>query len=209
MEKGLHVENSAEFEVVTWERAYDMLLRQAEKIRQSNFKPEVIVGIAKGGWVPARVLSDLLEISVLATVQVEFYMGIAKSRSEPVLKQKVAAVVTGKKALLVDDIADTGRSLQLARAHVLQQGATEVRIATLYKKPESAVKPDYYEAETSLWVIFPWETKETIRKIVEKHREKTAVEVEIVKLVKAGLPKQLIERFLKETQAERESAKVY
>lgn len=193
------MEDSAEFEAVTWEKAYDMLLRQAEKIRQSNFKPEVIVGIAKGGWVPARVLSDLLEVSVLATVQVEFYMGIAKSRAEPVLKQKAAAAVKGKKVLLVDDIADTGKSLQLARAHVLQRGAAEVRVATLYKKPGSAVKPDYYEAETSLWVVFPWETKETIRKIVEMQREKTAVDVEIVKLVKAGLPKQLIERFLKET----------
>ncbi|MCW4007286.1 MAG: phosphoribosyltransferase [Candidatus Bathyarchaeota archaeon] len=197
------MENSAEFEVVTWERAYDMLLRQAEKIRQSNFKPEVIVGIAKGGWIPARVLSDLLEISVLATVQVEFYVGIAKSRAEPVLKQKVAAMLTGKKVLLVDDVADTGKSLQFARAHVLQRGAAEVRIATLYKKPESAVKPDYYEAETSRWVVFPWEVKETIRKIVEKHREKGVINAEIAKLVKADLPKKIAERFLKEILEER------
>lgn len=197
------MEGSVEFEVVTWEKVYDMLLRQAEKIRQSSFKPDVIVGIAKGGWVPARVLSDLLEISALATLQVEFYVGIAKSRAKPVLKQKVAAPLTRKKVLLVDDIADTGKSLEFARAHVLQRGVAEIRIAALYKKPESAVKPDYYEAETRCWVVFPWEVKETIRKIVERHREKGVINAEMAKLVKTGLPKKLAERFLKEIIEER------
>jgi hypothetical protein len=52
-------------------------------------------------------------------------------------------------------------------------------------------------------VVFPWETKETIRKIVEKHGDKSAVSVEVAKLVKAGLPKQLAERLLKEVFEER------
>ncbi len=198
------MEASAKFEVPPWNKIYDMLLSQAEKIRQSGFKPDVIVGIARGGWVPARVLSDLREIPNLATVRVEFYLGVAETRNEPVLTQGVSAVVTGKKVLIVDDVADTGKSLQLAREHVLQQGAAEVRIATVYRKPWSVIKPDFYEAETSGWVVFPWEIKETIRKIIEKHGDKNAVDVETAKLVKAGLPKQLAERFLKEVFEERD-----
>jgi hypoxanthine phosphoribosyltransferase len=197
------VETEAEFEVATWNQIYAMLLSQAEKIRQSGFKPDVIVGITRGGWIPARVLSDLLEIPDLATIGVEFYLGVAETRKEPVLTQRVSAGVEGKKALLVDDVADTGKSLQLAKEHILQQGATEVRIATVYRKPFSIIKPDYYEKETRRWVVFPWETKETIRKIVEKHRDKTAVNLETAKLVKAGLPKQLVEEFLKEMLEER------
>ena len=192
------------FEVPTWNKIYDMLFSQAEKIRQSGFKPDVIVGITKGGWVPARVLSDLLEIPDLVTVRVEFYLGVAETRNEPVLTQGVSAAVTGKKALIVDDVADTGKSLQLARERVLQQGATEVRIATVYRKPWSLIKPDYYETETSCWIVFPWETKETIRKIVGKHRDKNAIDMETAKLVKAGLSKQLAERFLKEVFEERD-----
>jgi hypoxanthine phosphoribosyltransferase len=198
------VEASAKFEVPTWNKIYDMLLSQAEKIRQSGFKPDVIVGITRGGWIPARVLSDLLGIPDFATVRVEFYLGVAESRNEPVLTQGVSAVVTGKRALIVDDVADTGKSLQLAREHVLQQGATEVRIATVYRKPWSVIKPDYYETETNCWVVFPWEIKETIRKIVEKHGDKNAVDMETAKLVKAGLPKQLAERFLNEVFEERD-----
>jgi len=197
------VETEAEFEVPTWNQIYAMVLSQAEKIFQSGFKPDIVVGITKGGWVPARVLSDLLEIPELAAVRVEFYLGVAETRNEPVLTQRVSAVVEGKKALLVDDVADTGKSLQLAKEHVQRQGATEVRIATLYYKPLSVTKPDYYEKETRRWVVFPWETKEAIRKIVEKYRDKRVISVETAKLVKAGLPKQLAERLLKEVFEER------
>jgi hypoxanthine phosphoribosyltransferase len=198
------VEARAKFEVPTWNKIYDMLLSQAEKIRQSGFKPGVIVGVTRGGWVPARVLSDFLGIPALVTVRVEFYLGVAETKNEPVLTQGISAVVTGKNVLIVDDVADTGKSLQLAREHVLQQGATEVRIATVYRKHWSVIKPDYYETETRCWLVFPWETKETIRKIVEKHGDKNAIDVETAKLVKAGLSKQLAERFLKEVFEERE-----
>jgi len=192
------LKTEAEFEAPTWNQIYAMLLRQAKKIRQSRFKPDIIVGVTRGGWIPARVLSDLLEISSLATVGVEFYLGVAETRKEPVLTQSVSASVTGKKVLLVDDVVDSGKSMQLVREHVLQQGAREVRIAIVYAKPFSVTKPDYYKKGTRSWVVFPWDTKETVRKIVEKRGDKSATAVETAKLVKAGLPKQLVEEFLKE-----------
>ncbi len=194
----------AEFEVPTWNQIYDLLLSQAEKIHQGGFKPDVIVGIARGGWFSARVLSDLLEIPDLATVTVEFYVGVAETKNEPVLTQGISAVVAGKKALIVDDVADTGKSLKLAKDHILQKGATEVRTATVYSKPWSVIKPDYFEKETRRWVVFPWETKEAVRKIVEKHGDKGTINMETAKLVKAGLPKPLAERFLKEVLGERD-----
>ena len=109
MKKGETLKTEAEFEVPTWNQIYSMLLSQAEKIRRSGFKPDVIIGVTRGGWIPARGLSDLLGIPDLATVRVEFYLGVAETRNEPVLTQGVSAVVEGKKALLVDDVADTGK----------------------------------------------------------------------------------------------------
>jgi hypoxanthine phosphoribosyltransferase len=192
------VETKAEFEVPTWNQIYAMLRSQAEKIRRSGFKPDIIVGIARGGWVPARVQSDLLEIPDLAVARVEFYLGVAETRNEPVMTQGVSEVVAGKKVLVVDDVADTGKSLQLVKEHIRQQGAVELRIATVYRKPFSIITPDYYEKETRRWVVFPWEIKETLRKIVEKNQDKNAVKAGAAKLVKAGLPKQLVGEFLKE-----------
>ncbi len=50
-----------EYEVPTWSQIYDMLLNQARKIRGDGYKPDIIVGIARGGLVPSRILADLLE----------------------------------------------------------------------------------------------------------------------------------------------------
>jgi hypoxanthine phosphoribosyltransferase len=192
------------FEVPTWNTIYAMLLSQAKKICQSGFKPDFIVGVTRGGWIPARILSDLLEIPNLATVRVEFYLGVAETLNKPALTQSVSAVVLGKKTLVVDDVADTGRSLQLVKEHLLQQGAAEVQIATLYCKPFSVAKPDYYEKKTRRWVVFPWDMKETARKIFEKHQDKSAINLETEKLVKAGLPRPLVKAFLKEVLEERD-----
>ncbi|MEM3765479.1 MAG: phosphoribosyltransferase [Candidatus Bathyarchaeia archaeon] len=192
-----------EFEVPKWNQIYQMLMQMAEKIRKDNFKPDIIVGVSRGGWPPARVLSDLLENPNLANVKVEFYVGVAETKREPTLTQPVSANVTGKKVLVVDEVADTGRSLQLIREHLQKEGAVEVRIAAVYLKPWSIIKPDYYARETSRWIVFPWEIKETIRKIVKKCGEQgRVVEKEMEKLVKAGLSKRLVNHFLKEIRGE-------
>jgi hypothetical protein len=180
-----------------------MLLNLAEKIRRDKFKPDLIVGVSRGGWPPARVLSDLMDNPNLANVRTEFYSGVAETKGEPVLTQPVSASVSGKKVLIVDEVADTGKSLKLVKEHIIENGAMKVRVATVYYKPWSLVKPDYYERETSRWIVFPWEIKETVRKIVKECKENgKSIEAEAAELVKAGLSAELIERFLKEIEEE-------
>jgi uncharacterized protein len=190
----------SKYDVPTWNQIYDMLLCQAQKIQADDYKPGIIVGIARGGTVPSRLLCDLLETKDLAAIQIEYYDGINKTKKEPALKQCFHGELKGKKVLLVDDISDSGRSLQFAKNYLQQQGAKEIKIATLYAKPKTITKPDYCEEQTSSWVVFPWDAKETVRKIVEQTGE-SGSEKEVTELVKAGLPKQLAERFLKEMQA--------
>jgi hypothetical protein len=188
-----------EFEVPTWNQIYNMLLGLADKIRKNGFEPDVIVGVSRGGWPPARVLSDLMNNPNLASVRAEFYLGVAETKGEPTLTQPVSVDVADKRVLVVDEIADTGKSLKLVKEHILERGAREVKIATVYYKPWSIVKPDYYEKETSCWVVFPWEIKETVRKIVEKCKEKgKSLENETTKLVRAGVPAKLVKKFLRE-----------
>ena len=173
-----------------------MLLHQAQKIQADGYKPDIIIGIARGGIVPSRILSDLLEIRELATIQIEYYNGINQTKENPILKQCLNTQLIDKKTLLVDDISDSGSSLKLAKKHLQGQEAKETRIATLYTKPGTTTKPDYYEILTSKWVVFPWDAKETVRKIIEKQSGKSITDKEIAKLVKAGMPEQLAEKFL-------------
>lgn len=196
-----------EFEVPKWSQIYKMLLQISRKIRRDNFKPDVIVGVSRGGWPPARVLSDFLENPNLANVKVEFYVGVAETKGTPTLTQPVSVKVAGKKVLVVDEVADTGKSLQLIKEHLQKEGAAEVRIAAVYLKPWSIIKPDYYARETSRWIVFPWEIKETIRKIIKKCEEQgKPVEKEMEKLVRAGLSKRLVNHFLKEIREEKRLA---
>ncbi|PVX25165.1 MAG: hypothetical protein CW716_08530 [Candidatus Bathyarchaeum sp.] len=132
-------------------------------------------------------------------------MGVTETKQEPNLTQPVSLPVKDKKVLVVDDVADTGESLKLVTAHLKEQGASEIRIATIYYKPWSITVPHYYEKETCLWVIFPWERKEAVTKVAEKLRsEGKTLENVKEKLISSGLDKEVVERFIKES-AEEES----
>jgi len=193
-----------EFEIPSWHQIYELLLNLASTVRKSGFEPEIIVGVSRGGWPPARVISDLLENPNVASVAAEFYVGVAETKGKPVITQPVSVSVKGKRVLVVDDVADTGESLSLVRSCLEEQGATEVKTATIYYKPWSVMIPDYYEKETRSWIIFPWERKETVRKIVEKYkRQGNSIEEAKEKLVSSGLERKLVERFIQEIFGER------
>jgi len=193
-----------EFEIPSWHQIYELLLNLASTVRKTGFEPEIIVGVSRGGWPPARVMSDLLENPKLANVAAEFYIGVAETNGKPVITQPVSVSVKGKKVLVVDDVADTGESLRLVRSHLEEQGATEVKTATIYYKPWSVIIPDYYEKETRSWIIFPWERKETVRKIVEKcKRQGNSIDTAKEKLVSSGLERKLVERFIQEIFGEK------
>jgi uncharacterized protein len=192
-------QRDVQFEAPTWNQIYKLLLKQADKIRDCGFKPDFIVGVCRGGWVPARLLSDFLDNSNLASLRVECYVSVGKSKSAPELTQCLSADVAGKRVLVVDEVADSGKSLNLAVAHVVERGACEVKTATLYYKSKSIFKPDFYEVETTCWVVFPWEINETAKSIYQTHKSKPArVETELAKLADAGVSRRLLNRFLKE-----------
>jgi len=132
-------------------------------------------------------------------VKAEFYLGVAETKGEPVITQPVSVSVKGKRVLVVDDVADTGKSLALVREHLKEQGAAQVKIATIYYKPWSIVTPDWFEKKTSHWIIFPWERKETVRRVLEKYKKqgKTVEEVKET-LIGYGFNRKLVEKFIQE-----------
>jgi hypoxanthine phosphoribosyltransferase len=199
----LNTGNSLEFEILSWDQIYDLILKLAKAVRTSGFEADLIVGVSRGGWIPARIMSDLLGNRNLANVTAEFYVGVAETKQEPSITQTVSASVDDKKVLVVDDLADTGKSLKLVTAHLKNQGASEVRIATIYYKSWSITVPDYYEKETRRWIVFPWEQNETVKKIVEKFivSGRTVKEAK-EKLISSGLNRKHVELFIKEIAEE-------
>jgi len=188
-----------DFEVPTWNQIYELLLNLADRVRKADFKPDVIVGVSRGGWPPARVISDFLGNPNIANVKAEFYLGVAQTKGEPVITQPVSTSVKGKKVLVVDEVADTGKSLRLVQSHLKEEGATEVKILTVYYKPWSVVVPDWYGKETSRWIVFPWEIKETVRQVLKQYKSQgKSMEEAVKKLVQSGLKRKHVERFVRE-----------
>jgi hypoxanthine phosphoribosyltransferase len=149
----------------SWDDVYDMMIELARQIKGASYSPEVIVGVSRGGWPPARVMSDLLENPNLANMKVEFYKNIGITAKRPKITQPVTSDIVGKRVLVVDDVADSGHSLRVTVKHLTRKGAREIRVCTLYMKPKSIFKPNHYAKKTSKWVIFPWERLEAIHLI--------------------------------------------
>jgi hypoxanthine phosphoribosyltransferase len=152
----------------SWDEIYDLMVSLGRKIKESKFKPDVIVGVSRGGWPPARIMSDLLNNPNLANMKVEFYKDIGVPSKSPRITQPVTSDVQNKKVLVVDDVADSGLSLRAVRNHLRWKGTEEIRVCTIYYKPHSIYIPDYFAKRTSSWIIFPWERVETIRLLSKK-----------------------------------------
>src|SRR5215467_12236678 len=173
--------SNPKFEAPSWDQVYNMTVGLAKEIRKSDFSPQVIVGVSRGGWPPARIMSDLLENQNVANMKVVFYKDIGERNKKPVITQPVTAPVNGKRVLVVDDVSDTGYSLKAVYDHLRGKGVREIKVCTLYLKPGSVFTPQYYAKTTSKWVIFPWERLESIRLITKKLGSKNHVSVRLQK----------------------------
>lgn len=182
-----------------WEEIYEMCIKLSEKIKQSGFSPDIIIGVARGGWIPARLISDFLDNPNIASIRIQFYEEVGKTGAKPIITQPVSTSIKGKKVLAVDDVADTGESLKTLYSHLKEKGAAEIKIATLHVKPKSSFQPDFYIKETSAWIIYPHERFEFIKQFVKKMK-KEGKEMDKVKeeLIKIGLKPNYVNKFVEE-----------
>lgn len=189
--------DKVEYIAPSWDEVYDLQLKLAKKIIDENYRPDSIVGIARGGLIVARILSDLLDIRELGNIRVEFYEDVLLTRGRPCITQEISMEVRGKKVLLCDDVADTGKSLKVAADYLRSKGVSELKISTLHLKPKSIVRPNYYVSETDAWIIYPWEIFETIKSIARKLEKEGKSSEEIKKeLVRTKVQPKYIKYFM-------------
>ena len=185
------------FTAPSWDEIYDMLLELAKRVKDSGFKPDLIVGVCRGGWAPARVMSDLLENMNTASIRIEFYLAPGVTARKPVISQAIMVPVKGVNVLVVDDVADTGESLKVAVDHLDVCGAKSIKTATVYYKPQSCLKPDFFIIQTEQWIIFPWERLETTRRLLNE-AEKKGKDLDSVRdtLTGAGIDGNIVQKLI-------------
>jgi hypoxanthine phosphoribosyltransferase len=147
---------------ISWEATVEYVEQLAGKV---DFAPDMIVGLSRGGLVPARIMSDVLGVDDVGIVGMRFYKGMSRAGEFPVITQELTSDLSGKRILLVDDVADSGRSLMVAKDYLRRKGAAAIKVATIHYKPNSQFKPDYFVMTTSSWIAYPWEIHEIDREL--------------------------------------------
>lgn len=163
--------DSVNYIAPSWDVMNQLTYELSQLIRASSTSYDRIVTLAKGGWPMTRSLIDFTQIPDIASVGIKFYSGINQKLDKPAVYQDLPVEVEGEKILLFDDVADTGGSLLFTKKLLLQKGAESVSTATIFYKPHSQLKPDYFGVETSAWIVFPFETFEMIELIGKKWLE--------------------------------------
>ncbi|HEY0186724.1 MAG TPA: phosphoribosyltransferase [Cellulomonas sp.] len=144
-------------EILGWDRFGEASRELARSVVASGFEPDVVVAVARGGLLPAGALAYALGLKACGTLNVEFYTGIDTRLPDPVLLPPLldTAALAGRRALVVDDVADTGETLALVQ-RIVSEHCAEARTAVLYAKPHSIVDPDFVWKRTAQWITFPW-----------------------------------------------------
>ncbi len=160
--------------MVDWNNVYDLCRDVSKEMKDARFKPEVIIGVARGGWYLARVLCDFFLLKDLFSLKMEHWgitatiTGAAEMKYglDDAARNKLRA----KRVLIADDLTDTGDSLKLVVEYVKSLGAKDVKTATLHHKTSSSFVPDFYGEliKEWRWVIYPWSIHEDVMELVEK-----------------------------------------
>ncbi|MEO0566779.1 MAG: xanthine phosphoribosyltransferase [Pseudomonadota bacterium] len=146
-EKGFHV-------------SWDQLHRDARALawRLQGETPKdgwrAVVAITRGGMAPAMIVARELDIRAVDTISVKSYDH--QTQSEPVVIKPPDAdlVGDGTGVLIVDDLVDTGRTLEIVCAAM-----PKAHVATVYAKPKGRglVQTFVTEVSQDTWIFFPWD----------------------------------------------------
>ena len=156
------------YELVSWNKVMQLNRVLAGKILDSGYRPEVVVAIARGGYTPARLLCDYLNLYSLTSLQITHYTHSTRSLDDARLCAGVTTNVRAKNVLLVDDVTDSGDTLQLARRHLGELQPAQIKTAALHHKTSAPAAPDYYGVKITAWrwLIYPWAVIEDINEIL-------------------------------------------
>lgn len=146
-----------------WEEIEEGILYIVEKMINENFIPDTLVAVLTGGVIPAKLVSDALGIKNIKYIDVKFYKGIESRERKPVIKAVYVDNIENKNILIIDDVADTGETLDAVSNILTMYNPSMIRSATIYVKPWSRKYPDYYYKLLDKWIIFPWDKWEVVR----------------------------------------------
>lgn len=152
----------------TWENMYDMSVELAGIIEQhcryTGERFDAMLVVPRGGYYPANIVSRELGFSAphLLHACVGSYQAASRQRAGGFAlgQMPTREQLAGKNILIVEEVCDTGQTLDFLYKFLKENGAQLVRTGVLYHKPgqsQTGFQPDWAVKSTEDWIVYPWE----------------------------------------------------
>ena len=163
-------------ELISWRHIYKLSQKLANIITSSGFQPDKVVAIGRGGYIPARILCDFLDIYNLSAIRVEHYKKGMHRKTVARVVDPLCADVSGQRLLVVDDVSDTGDTFQVAVEHIRGFNPLEIKTAVLHHKIVADFVPDYFAHKIIKWrwLIYHWAMMEDLTDFVRQMENRPA-----------------------------------
>ena len=148
---------------ISWKKYIELSMKLLKKVRRSGEKFDIVIGIARGGNILGLFLSFGLGDIPLATMAAQSYK--KHSQEKTIIFSRHLAMTTqdiGKKCLLVDDLAHSGRTLEESVRFLKKKYGGKIEkllTAVIFEKSCSKFKPDFVVKKIgNIWIEFPYES---------------------------------------------------
>jgi hypoxanthine phosphoribosyltransferase len=189
-------------EIIGWGRVQRLARLLAGRIRAGGFRPTTIIGIARGGLVPARLLCDYLDVYELASLRIAHYHRGADRQAQARVEIPLCKRLDGQSVLLVDDVSDSGDTFETALDHVRGFNPAELRTAVLHHKVVSSYRPDFLGQRIIRWrwLVYPWALLEDLSGFIERMPDRPADPAGLVKRLESEYKLKVTEQALQDAQ---------
>lgn len=155
---------------LSWQAVEELIWKVVADMKLNDYQPDVLIAVARGGLVPARILADYLQEKYVSSLQMGHWDAQAQLQEEPMLVFPLPEIdLKGKRVLVVDDVCDEGRTMEQVRDYLAARGA-EISTFVLVSKADSRFMADYCPKilDEWRWVLFPWSKHEDLLAFTEK-----------------------------------------
>lgn len=136
-----------------WKDFNESIKELGNLINNNGYKPDIIIALARGGWVPTRYLSDLLHTKNIGSIGIKYE---DETRTKLITYSKPSIPIECKKILLVEDMLESGKSIKWAYEYYSNQGY-DVKTACLFIMKNTEFISDFYIKTIDEKIRFPWE----------------------------------------------------
>lgn len=156
--------------IITLQDAYEACYQLADTIMRSPYSFEMVIAIARGGFPAGRFICDFLNIRSLSSLQITHYESGAVQKEKAEIICTIGTEVKGKRILLIDDVNDSGKTLQAAVNYIQSLQPALLKTAVLHEKQTTIFKADFSGVKVIewKWLMYQWAVTEDVLAFLKK-----------------------------------------